>query len=215
MGSLVQLGDVPAWIGAATGAAGLYLGLRDRQQAQALDWAQTLEDLAGLPPEELRRAVEDNPVVAQMVDLAWEEAARTASEDKRRLLAKVVAAALRGDADAEEVDALPFLLRTVMALDPAHVTLLVIAATPRKGPGSVPAASFPAVDRYIAAEKDELADRWQATDDLLDPALVALEREGLVWGEQRSDGETRWVLNDYGRRFFAFLERTGEALPPA
>jgi hypothetical protein len=32
--------------------------------------------------------VEDNPVIAQMVDLAWEEAARTASEDKRRLLAK-------------------------------------------------------------------------------------------------------------------------------
>ena len=48
MGSLVQLGDVPAWIGAASGAAGLYLGLRERQQAQALDWAQTLEELAGL-----------------------------------------------------------------------------------------------------------------------------------------------------------------------
>jgi hypothetical protein len=63
-----------------------------------------LEELAGLTPEELRRTVEDNTVIAQMVDLAWAEAARTASEAKRRRLAKVVAAAMRGDADAE-VDA--------------------------------------------------------------------------------------------------------------
>jgi hypothetical protein len=86
MGSLVQLGDVPAWIGAATGAAGLYLGLRDRQQAQALDFSQTLEELSGLTGPELRQVVEDHPALAQMVDLAWAEAARTASEDKRRLL---------------------------------------------------------------------------------------------------------------------------------
>jgi hypothetical protein len=45
------------------------------------------------------------------------EAARTASEYKRRLLAKVVAAALRGD-DHATVDDLQFLLRTVMELDP-------------------------------------------------------------------------------------------------
>jgi hypothetical protein len=102
---------VPAWIGVGTGVASLYLGLRDRQQTQALDWAQTLEDLAGLPPEALRRAVEDHPVVAQMADLAWEEAARTASEDKRRLLAKVVAAALRGDAAVEDLHELQFYAR--------------------------------------------------------------------------------------------------------
>jgi hypothetical protein len=101
MGSLVQLaGGLPEWIGAGTGVASLWLGLRDRKQTQALDFAQVLEQLAGLPPEQLRRTVEDHPVLTQMVDLAWEEAARTASEDKRRLLAKVVAAALRGDADA-------------------------------------------------------------------------------------------------------------------
>jgi hypothetical protein len=73
----------PAWISTATGAAGLYLGVRNRKQAQALDWAQVLQELAGLTEPELRHVVEDNPVIAQMVDLAWEEAARTASEDKR------------------------------------------------------------------------------------------------------------------------------------
>jgi hypothetical protein len=211
MGSLVQLGDLPAWIGAATGAAGLYLGLRDRQQAQALDFAQVLEQLAGLTPEELRRTVEDNPMLAQMVDLAWEEAARTASEDKRRLLAKVVAAALRGAADAE-VDALPFLLRAVMALDPGHVTLLVIVATPQKVADDGPADRLPEVDLENAVGREELLDRWPAADDLLDPALAALDREGLVLGVQSLDGETRWwALRPFGRRFFDFLQRVDEA----
>jgi hypothetical protein len=212
MGSIVQFGDVPAWIGAATGAASLYLGLRDRQQAQALDFAQILQELADLTPLELRQVVEDNPVIAQMVDLAWEEAARTANADKRRLLAKVVAAALRGDTDAD-VDALPFLLRTVMALDPGHVTLLVIIATPRKKAAAVLSPSdIPGPEFENAAGRDELLDRWAAPADLLDPALAALEREGLTTGVQSFDGETRWwVLRPYGRRFFDFLERVDEA----
>lgn len=212
MGSIVQFGDVPAWIGAATGAASLYMGLRDRQQAQALDFAQTLQELADLTPLELRQVVEDNPVIAQMVDLAWEEAARTASAEKRRLLAKVVAAALRGDTDAE-VDALPFLLRTVMALDSGHVRLLVIIATPRKAAAAALSPSeIPGPEFENAAGRDELLDRWGAAADLLDPALGALEREGLTKGVQSFDGGTRWwVLRPYGRRFFDFLERVDEA----
>jgi hypothetical protein len=45
----------------------LYHGLRNRRQAQALDFAQTLEQLADLTPLDLHQAVEDNPVIAQMV----------------------------------------------------------------------------------------------------------------------------------------------------
>ncbi len=205
-------GAIPDWIGAATGTASLYLGLRGRQQAQAVDFAQTLEALAGLTPQELRQVVEDNPVVAQMVDLAWEEAARTANANKRRLLAKVAAAALQGDADAE-IDALPFLLRTVMALDPGHVTLLVIIATPRKAAATrLSPSEIPGPEFENAAGRDELLDRWAAPADLLDPALAALEREGLTKGVQSFDGGTRWwVLRPYGRRFFDFLERVDEA----
>jgi hypothetical protein len=206
MGSLVQLsGDLPGWIGAATGAAGLYLGLRDRQQQQALDWARTLEELAGLPPDELRHVIEDNPVIAQMVDLAWEEAARTASEEKRRLLAKVVVAAIRGDADAE-VDALPFLLRAVMALDPAHVMLLVILATPER-------TAWQTDDDppEPGTEWEELSRRWAGPTDLLHPALAALEREGLIDGKRGIGGGVGWwALRPFGRRFFDFLERSGE-----
>jgi len=192
MGSLVQLGDVPAWIGAATGAASLYIGLRNRQQAQALDWAGTLEKLAGLTPEELRRTVEDNPVIAQMVDLAWEEAARTASEAKRRLLAKVVAAAIAGDADAE-VDPHPFLLRTAIELDPAHVTLLVAVG---QAGGNI---------EYMAA-------RWPGPADLRGATLATLQRAGLVQQPYQLMGGTArsWFLTSYGQRFFTFLEEAGE-----
>jgi hypothetical protein len=200
MGSLVQLGDVPAWINTATSAASLYLGLRNRHRAQALDFARVLEQLAGLSPEKLRRTVEDNPVIAQMVDLAWEEAARTASEDKRRLLAKVVAAAMRGDADAE-IDHLPFLLRAVMALDPAHVTLLAIVATPRQAVEEGPLG---------ALGRAELLDRWTAAEDLLDPALAALEQQALI-GIIGPYGSGWWTLRPFGRRFFDFLHGVDEA----
>jgi hypothetical protein len=212
MGSLVQLGDVPAWIGAATGAASLYIGLRDRQQVQALDWAQTLEDLAGLTGPELRQVVEDHPVIAQMVDLAWEEAARTASEDKRRLLARVVAAAIRGDA-AAEIDHLPFLLRSVMALDPGHVTLLILVAMPSVPAGQlVPTSDLPSEEFAAAADRDELLFRWHAPSDLLDPALATLESEGLIRGARSLNGETRWwLLRPYGRRLYDFLEQEHEA----
>jgi hypothetical protein len=206
MGSIVQLGDVPAWIGAATGAASLYVGLRNRQQQQALDFAQTLQELAGLPPLELRQVVEDNPVIAQMVDLAWQEAARAASEDKRRLLAKVVAAAMRGDADAAKVDELQFLLRTVMVLDPAHVSLLVLA---------MPSADKPLRKRVV--NRDNLRGRWPSSEALLDAALATLEREGLIAAHGQDSNVTpqNWIVGPYGRLFFDFLVRSGEAEPPA
>jgi hypothetical protein len=210
MGSLVQLGDVPAWISTATGAAGLYLGVRNRKQAQALDWAQVLQELAGLTEPELRHVVEDNPVIAQMVDLAWEEAARTASEDKRRLLAQVVAAALRGDENTT-IDDLQFLMRTVMALDPAHVTLLVVIAMPHSSHRSVTGFDRP----KEGVERGEMLGRWQGGQALLDAALAALDREGLIVGmgeyTQMNDEKRWWALGPYGKLFFRFLMRSGEA----
>jgi hypothetical protein len=90
MGSLVQLGTVPEWVQAAAEAGALYLAVCGRWQRQAIDWAKELERLSGMTTQELRQVVEDTPALAELVGVAWEEAARTASEDKRRLLAKVV-----------------------------------------------------------------------------------------------------------------------------
>jgi hypothetical protein len=200
MGSIVQLGDVPAWIGAATGAASIYVGLRNRQQAQALDFAQTLEQLTDLTPLELRQVVEDHPVIAQMVHLAWEEAARTASEDKRRLLAKVVAAAISGNTDTAAIDELSFLLRTVMALDPAHVSLLVVATSKTAG-------GRPHIDSIRA-------DRWSGSRALFEAALATLEREGLIYPDSTSSPRSVWNVGGYGQLFLDFLVRSGETEPP-
>jgi hypothetical protein len=100
-----------------------------------------------------------------------------------------------------------------MALDPGHVTLLVVVATPRRAPEPEPDRPPPAELDY-AVDREEMLDRWAAAADLLDPALAALEREGLVRGMPGLGGEThRWVLRPFGRRFFDFLQRVDEAGP--
>jgi hypothetical protein len=209
MGGLVQLGNVPEWVQGAAEAGALYLAVRGRRQQQAIDWAKTLKELSGLSDEELRHAVEDNPVVAEIVGRAWEAAAETASDDKRRLLARVVAAAIRGDATAD-VDELQFLLRTVIALEPAHVTLLVVIGTPREGRGQMAGRML---DGWVI--RGEMRAKWTGSADLLDPALSVLEREGLItrYGAGDDSGEIGYSVNSYGKRFLAFLQETGEAEP--
>jgi hypothetical protein len=205
---LVQVGNVPDWLQAAGGAAAVYTAVQQHRQRQALDWGVTYERLAGLEHEDLRRIVEDNPAVAELVWTAWEAAADTASLDKRRLLAKVAAAAVRGDADAD-VDELQFLLRTVIALDPAHVTLLVLIGQLEV---TYPKASDP-VDRRAA--RAELEDNWRSPPDLMDPALAALEREGLAHSVMDYGGAQRgWKLHPYGRRFLDHLLVDEGGWPP-
>lgn len=209
MGSLVELGGVPEWAQAAVEAGALYLAVRGRWQEQAVDWAKELERLSAMTTEELRRAVEASPALAELVGLAWEEAARTASEDKRRLLAKVIAAALRGDSDVL-VDATEFLLPTVIALDPAHVALLVVIATPQ-----VMQEARPGGTAGMTVDRKQMTSRWRASEDLLDPALAALEREGLVDGKRGLGGGVgTWTLRPYGARFFHFLKEVGETDSP-
>ena len=53
MSSIVQLGDVPGWAQTVLSAALLYLSLSNRWQAQAVEWAQELEELSGMTTEQL------------------------------------------------------------------------------------------------------------------------------------------------------------------
>ena len=77
-----------AWFRRAEVGA-LYWAVRSQWEAQAGAWVKVLKELSGFDDEALRRTVEENPVIAEIVGLAWQTAAETASEDKRRLLAKV------------------------------------------------------------------------------------------------------------------------------
>lgn len=202
---------LPNAIQAGTAVGQLWLGLTGRRQQQAADWGATLEELAGLDGPELRRIVEDNPAVAELVGLAWEEAARTAAEDKRHLLAQVAAAALRGDTAPEAIDALPLLLRTVIALDSPHIALLAVIAQSVDLTGRTNDADA----QRIAISLLEL----EVPDPpvLLGPILAALERENLVRliRDFADNPPPRWVsVTDYGKRFLDYFLVDAGSWPP-
>lgn len=89
------------------------------------------------------------------------------------------------------------LLRTVIELDPAHVTLLV------------------AVGQAPGANVDQLTAMWPSPPHLLHPALSTLGQAGLVAQAYQLLGgpQEGRHLTSYGRRFLAFLQETGEVEP--
>src|SRR5262249_18256441 len=78
------MSDLPVWIGgsaeAISAATALWLGIRYARHESAAAWPQLLAEVSGLSPEEINEAVVQNPVVAEIIGIAWEEAARTAAE---------------------------------------------------------------------------------------------------------------------------------------
>jgi hypothetical protein len=212
---------LPNAIQAATAVGQLLLGLGQRRWKQAEEWGETVEELTGLDREELRRIIEEDPVVAELVGRALEAAARTASEDQRALLARVAAAALRGDTTPGQVDQLQLLLRTVDELDPLHISLLVaIGVKPDGRPRAVAeytqhGLQLPPEDDQLS--RDEIAGRWPSAPDLLDPAIAALDRAGLIMPLSDAYGgtPTSWVLRSYGRRFLDHLLVDYRGWPPA
>jgi hypothetical protein len=207
-----EWGDVPGWLQGAAEAGALCLALRGRRQAQAIDWATTLKKLSGLSEEELRRTVEDNPAIAELVYIAWEGAAQTADDHKRRLLAHVAAAALSGDTTPEQIEPLQFLLRTMVALDPPHITLLVIIGK-REGPKVGPYFMW-------KAERLDIEADWPGPEDVVDAALTTLEGLNLIEERGIEDGwdtdwRLAWGVTPYGRRFLDFLLIDAGGWPPA
>jgi len=209
MGSPVRWGDVPGWISAVTGAAGgiaaAFRVLSKRQEAQAGAFFTMLDELADLDSQNVRHLIEDNPVVAEIVGRAAEEAVQTASDDKRYLLAQVAAAALRGDATPGQVQALRYLERTVIALDPADLTLLVVIGTTEDGKWAQGPATPP-----------EMQSRWPSAPDLLDPALGLLEQQGLIGSiNYDENGIVKiWMLRPYGQQFLEHLLTDLGGWPP-
>jgi hypothetical protein len=206
VGTISPWGDVPGWIQGLAETAALYWAVRGRRQEQAIDFAKTLQELSGLAPDELRHLIEDNPVIAELVGLAWEEASKTASDGKRRLFATVAAAAIRGDATTQNIQPLGFLLRTLTALAPEHITLLVIIGSP-KGEPRPPGQWLLEGQVEGGVNRDEIAERWAGPADLLDPALAALEGARVVRPHPGYNGDTNeWSVTDYGRRFLDFIQ---------
>jgi hypothetical protein len=207
MGLPVQWGDVGTWLGTAAGIAALFRGLGNRQQVQFQGWIEMLEELTDLEPEELRRTVEDHSVIAEIFALAAEEAARTASDHKRYLLARVATAALRRDATPGQIDALLYLERTVVALNPADLTLLIVIGTTEDD------QPRPVGEEQVS--RQEMLARWNGHPDLLDPALAMLEQQGLIEGTTSWGGSASTCrLRPYSQHFLKHLLTDLGGWPP-
>lgn len=124
------------------------------------------------------------------------------------MLARIAAAGLLGEVDDTEVDPLPLLLRTVEALDPPHIRLLVLVAMPQRGTGQLVGT---ALEGFLRAE--DLEEVWAGATGLVKPMLAVLARENLV--EDRAIGtwdyHPAYGVTAYGRRFLRYLP--GEPLP--
>jgi hypothetical protein len=189
----------------------LYLGIADHRLRQAEAWGNTVQELTSLEPEELRRAIEANPAAAELVERAFEAATRTGNEDKRYILARVAAAALSGDTTPETIDRLQFLARPVIALDPPHITLLVVI-------GQLATHELKADDIPEPVARSTLAAQWSGGWALLDPAIAALIREGLVGerrgGERLVDPPSNIELLPFGKSFLDYLMIDAGGWPP-
>ena len=121
---------------------------------------------------------------------------------KRRLLARVVGSVLDGSGMATPSDHL-LLVKTADAIEPPHVQLLVLIATPQEG---VCQFSGTAIDGALT-EFDVVA-RWPEVKDTVRPLVAALVREGLA--EDASSlyagyGIPAYRPTRYGRMFLRFL----------
>ena len=182
-------------------AGQLYLGVRTARQDAAEQFGRLLDAMLDMPAEQVAERL-GHARLAELVGYAWEAAARTASEEKRWMLARIAVAGLRGETDDAEVDPLPLFLRTVEALDPPHLRLLVLIATPKPGTGQMTGTALEGFLR--AADLEEL---WPGAKGLIKPLLAVLERENLI--ENRAIGtwdyEPAYGISAYGRRFLRYL----------
>ncbi len=201
----VQWGDVPAWIALLSSWTKPFVEKVMANRAERIEsWPSLVEKLSGLNEGEVGSLIDQRPEVAELIWEAWEAAARSASEDKRYLLASVVARGLRAMDDVV-VDMLPFFLRTVEALEPLHIRLLNRIGAPAPGIGS---RAGTRLEGCVTTE--DVSEALQDNRDLTHPLLGALVREGLVIDRAVGtwDYAAAYDLTEYGDRFLDFLAGT-------
>jgi hypothetical protein len=189
---------------AQAGVAGvqLWVAVHTQQAHLALDWAALVESLSELDEGEIARMIEANPVVGEIVGRAGTQAATTGSEHKRELLARVVAAVLRGDIDDAELDPTRLLTRTLEAVDEPHLSHLARMLHPRAGHGQLAGTVLEGAWTY-----DDLVREWPPARDLVRPLVNALDTQGLVdnVGAGTWDATPAFTISSYGMRLLRHL----------
>lgn len=166
------------------------------------DFLTAVSEESAMEDAELMNKIRNRHDVALIVEEGLVAAMHSDSAAKRRLLARVVAAALRAPDDAK-IDELAVLARTVDAVDPLHLRMLVQLGTPKAGQGRCARTTL--AGAMPLEELEELMPHEQR--HLAGPILAVLERESLardpnIGAEWITDV---WAITEYGRRFLQFL----------
>lgn len=184
-----------------------YQDIDDRRRRRAGEFEDELRNATAgqCSVEELIERILADERVGELFERAVQEALLTADDHKRYLLAQVAAAALRGTTTPRQVEALNYLLRTVIALDSPDIAMLVIIGTTAD---REPRAT------QDSAQRKEIDARWSSPHDLVDPALAAIQQQGLLEGVTDYDGGIQCRLSSYGRRFLDYLLTDLGGWPP-
>jgi CheY-like chemotaxis protein len=151
-----------------------------------------VEEAAHLAGDEVLERLKGDPYLEEVVTRAIQVAVVTAHEQKRRLLARVVAAGLRDDALIDET---LLLVRTIDAIDPPHLQVLAIL---NRAPN------------HLAVY--EVKEQLPGEPDAVEVLLAQLRREGLAdsflpatLGGATSATPPLWHLTRHGRRLLEYL----------
>jgi hypothetical protein len=104
-----------------------------------------------------------------------EAAMKTSAESKRRLLGRVAAAAIDGSGFAKP-DRYLLLIRSIDAIEPAHVQMLVILVSPQ--PRDADGLTGSGDEGWLTGE--DIAARWEDVGDVAQVLTAVLDREGLI-----------------------------------
>jgi hypothetical protein len=199
------MGSVPDWV-AAGGALGqaaaeagqLYVSVIAARRSARREFARLLDEALGSSADGFSGLFDDQRL-ALLLGQAADAAERTASDQKRRMLAGIVTAAAYGAFDDAEVDPVPFLLRTVDAIEPAHLRVLLLTALPR-----YPAGLFWGGSHFGVVDSGIVQALWPGAAGMAEPLLSGLELHNLV---ERERADTRaYRVTPFGRLLLRFQE---------
>jgi hypothetical protein len=202
----VDYGNLPEWIESSTGMVALGATLLSRHGDRAKDFGKSLEaQCEGMTGEEIVAALNQSDLLCELVEKGLAGATASAAEKKRRLLARVVASAITGDGLAAPDEYLIF-MGTVTALDPPHIQLLVLLASP---PSQV--TQYQGTETEGALTLLDISWAWEDVVGTVEPLIAALDREGVIrnLAPARYDGHNlpAYTVTSYGRRLLQFLSR--------
>lgn len=199
MSGLEGIGDMGDGLQGLAAAAQLWAMVSARRTDQAAQFLEMLDELLDRP--DAAQAIADDPVTAEVFALLLPRAAETATDEHRRLLARVVARAASGPVDDAEVDPRPQFARAAAALDPPHMLALQELERPRRLGGLL----NPGVEARGMVTGEALIEALPQLGALAYPIMHGLEAAGLATTVGTYDGTPAWMTTDFGRDFLDWI----------